>query len=156
MIALGESRCKATREGCGHVRLAHHGQGSQKVRCRQPDHTAQTVRCQRALQQAELAPGDQPFESMFGDIAVDRLLVLAGRGNDHMRQGGKTFERQLAAGRRVIGADHPHPGLLKQRLVDKWLWDPPEAADCQVDAPGKKHLGNTHIARPDPQLGIRC
>ena len=72
-----------------------------------------------------------------------------------MRQRGEAFEGQLGAGRRVVGAQYPDPGLLKQGFADKGLGHAPEAADRQIDAAREQRFGHSHIARPDPEFGIR-
>src|SRR5215472_12971327 len=54
----------------------------------------------------------------------------------------------------MLGAEHPDPGLAEQRFMDKRLGYPSEAADGEIDASRKQPLGNPHVARPDPELGI--
>ena len=152
-ILLGESGRQPARQRRRHVRLAYHRQRGHEMRRRQADHAAQAVRRERSLQQPDLAARDQPLEPVIHDIAVDRVLVLSGGGDDQMRQRGQALEGQLALRGRVVGAQHPDPVFLEQRLADKRLGHPPEAADRQIDPAGNQRLGHPHVARPDSELG---
>src|SRR6516225_8374365 len=102
------------------------------MRRHQPDDPMQAARRQRPLQEAEFAAHDQPFEPVVADITVDRMLVLAGCGNNQVRQRSEKFERQLALRCGMLATEHPDAGLAEQRLMDERLGYPSEAADAEI------------------------
>ncbi len=150
-VPIGKSGSQPARQQRRHLGLADHGERGKKMRRRQADLAPQPACLQRTLQEPDLAAGHQPLQPMIDDIAANRILVLAGRGDDQVREGREPFEGQLLRSGGMIGAERPDLCFPEQRLMAEALGNATKAADRQIRATGEDRLGHAEIARPNSQ-----